>query len=149
MKDNRQVIVSLQYTPKAENLKKKLENLPVKYLRLNTKSNEELKLFEEAMNLFAFQFQNEDEDKRAGIEEPRNKKFKAIENHIPKKVTPEKKKKFKLLENRLIKPPSGTTTEATISEATAVASTSSPSQSFAVMYDDDADLFCSQKYHFE
>ncbi|KAK9718358.1 hypothetical protein QE152_g23243 [Popillia japonica] len=61
---NEDVLVSLSYSPKTETMRRKLGNLPVRYVRLAAENTEDVELFGVAMKRYKFNVNSEEEEKR-------------------------------------------------------------------------------------
>ncbi|XP_030744993.1 uncharacterized protein LOC115874071 [Sitophilus oryzae] len=137
-----QVVLKLSYTPKSETMERKLGNLPIAYIRLGVESDEELDILKKYMQIYDFDGNEttsvpagaledeEEEEKKLAIESSTfkdPKKRKHIKIRKTDENTDEKRKKIKILENRIITP-------------------ASASPSFTAVYDEDADMYESQKY---
>ncbi|KAI4454255.1 hypothetical protein MML48_5g00008524 [Holotrichia oblita] len=136
---NGQVILSLSYTPKGETLRKKFRKFPVQYIRLAMENEEEVRIFQEALQEYNFSLSCDDDDDEDALPPPAKRQ--ALPP-LPPKI--KKPNKFKLLENRLVTP--GSSTSSSSNQLT----TPGPSSSSIgiEIYDDDADEFCSQKFHY-
>jgi len=105
----KQVLVSLNYSPRTDNLQMKLGNLPVKYLRLDVENDTELKLLEEASAKYRFGLSPEANE--VFLEKQQKVGFKRPLEGVMKKERG-KSPKIRILESRCISQPSSPSSKA-------------------------------------
>lgn len=87
------IFVSLTYCPRKDRLEKKFGNLPVKYVRTKLENQHEFKLFEKALNKYAF-----------NLEQPQVEEMELLPLPSTSTTTTTTKRKINVIEDVVIVP---------------------------------------------